>query len=304
VQDIQANRGPTGLATAVVRRDTPALFDWMMESFSFQGISNTVAESYLRQHGSVTWRQIEASLAETPPCPRLTNYWTYDKCGYDKTSSCCSEPEHRDFCPVPTYSLRNGRLNQSAYSLYFFIRDIARRDLPRWIDDQLASANMAGPRSGQLLQEALVTPMRSVFGVSDKVLTMTLSEILMSAPKSWPVWFKAGSQMIAVDTLVHNFLHRTGILDRFEARHGYGIGCYRPGGCADILRVVSSRIDARRFHSENPANFPRFIQHALWQYCAAAGLNVCNGNSLDDSKKCESIYCRLYRRCARIGLYS
>ena len=48
-------------------------------------------------------------------------------------------------------------------------------------------------------------------------------------------------QLIAVDTLVHNFLHRTGIFNRFNAAHPYGPGCYRPGGCADIIRLVASR---------------------------------------------------------------
>ena len=33
--------------------------------------------------------------------------------------------------------------------------------------------------------------------------------------------------MIAIDTLVHNFLHRTGILPRFNANHVYGAACYR-----------------------------------------------------------------------------
>jgi hypothetical protein len=31
--------------------------------------------------------------------------------------------------------------------------------------------------------------------------------------------------MIAIDTLVHNWLHRTGILHRFEADHAYGMAC-------------------------------------------------------------------------------
>jgi hypothetical protein len=35
--------------------------------------------------------------------------------------------------------------------------------------------------------------------------------------------------MIAVDTLVHNFLHRTGILHRLDASHAYGPACYH--GC-------------------------------------------------------------------------
>jgi hypothetical protein len=286
----------------VARRDTPALYSWMMESFSYQGISNSVAESYLHQHGSVTWQEVQSHLATRPACPLLANYWTYDGCRYDKTSQTCSTPDHRDECPVPTHRLRNGRLNQTAYSLYFFVRDIARGDLFRWIDTQLDKIKDVGPETGFIRQEALVVPMRSIFGVSDKVITMTLSEILMSAPQASAKWFEAGSQMIAVDTLVHNFLHRTGILERFEAPHRYGVGCYRPGGCADILRAVSAKIDARRFSSQNPANFPRFIQHALWQYCAADGLSICNGLNIDDSKSCSNIYCILYSKCSHISL--
>jgi hypothetical protein len=38
---------------------------------------------------------------------------------------------------VPAYNLRNGRLNQTAYALYLFIRDIAGCDLVAWIDAQL-----------------------------------------------------------------------------------------------------------------------------------------------------------------------
>jgi hypothetical protein len=37
--------------------------------------------------------------------------------------------------------LRNGRLNQTAYSLFLFIRDIADGDLVGWIDRQLAEPN-------------------------------------------------------------------------------------------------------------------------------------------------------------------
>ena len=59
--------------------------------------------------------------------------------------------------------------------------------------------------------------------------------------------------MIAIDTLVHNFLHRTGILHRFGADHAYGAACYRPGGCADIIEAVAERIDARPFNPAFPA---------------------------------------------------
>jgi hypothetical protein len=62
------------------------------------------------------------------------------------------------------------------------------------------------------LREALIGPLREVYGVSDKVLTMTLSCVLLTAPRDYEIWRQVGATMIAIDTLVHNFLHRTRIL--------------------------------------------------------------------------------------------
>jgi hypothetical protein len=101
------------------------------------------------------------------------------------------------------------------------------------------------------LRAALIEPLRQIYGVSDKVLTMALSSILLGAPKRMSRWIEVGGSMIAVDTLVHNFLHRTGILRRFDADHLYGPACYQPGGCADIIAAVADAIDARQF---NPAS--------------------------------------------------
>jgi hypothetical protein len=302
VEDIRSKTGADSLAAAVRSNDTPAIFDWMMDSFSYQGISNRVADQYIRQHGNATWRQIARLLASSPPCPRLVNYWSFDGCRYDKTSQCCAEPEHMDRCPVPTHRLRNGRLNQAAYDFFFFIRDLAASDFPGWIDDQLAGVDDNSPNKHQQMQDALIHPMRHIYGVSDKVLAMTLSSVLIAAPEARPGWFEAGSHMIVVDSLVHNFLHRTGVLAALGAAHLYGPACYQPGRCADILRLVSGHIDARRFNRRYPANFPRFIQHALWHYCAADGDNVCNGNSIDDLKSCENNYCILFRQCSRTPL--
>jgi hypothetical protein len=60
----------------------------------------------------------------------------------------------------------------------------------------------------------------------------------------------------------------------------YGAGCYRPGGCADIIQAVAERIDARQFNPLFPQPFPRFIQHAIWRYYSQSGLDVCNGNRI------------------------
>ena len=108
--------------------------------------------------------------------------------------------------------------------------------------------------------------------------------------------------MIAVDTLVHNFLHRTGILNRFEARHSYGPACYRPRGCAEIIEIIAGEIDASQFDHRFPKTFPRFVQYAIWRYCSQQGLDICNGNQIDDRKSCENSQCRLYPRCDRITL--
>jgi hypothetical protein len=76
---------------------------------------------------------------------------------------------------------------------------------------------------------------------------MTLSCILLAAPRGRATWVETGASMIAIDTLVHNFMVRTGILARFGAEHAYGAACYRPGGCADIITRTAQQIDAQAF---------------------------------------------------------
>ena len=85
----------------------------------------------------------------------------------------------------------------------------------------------------------------------------------------------------------------------FGAEHPYGVGCYRPGSCADILQIVAGQLDASRYNPRFPTVFPRFVQHAVWRYCANEGLDVCNGNQIDDDVRCRNRICRLYNICDR-----
>jgi len=292
-----------GLDQAFVSGDTRPIFDWLLTAFSFQGISDRVARSYMEKNGTASWSNMEASFERSPSCRKLQTYWDYAGCRYDKGSFTCAEPDHIEACPVPRPRLRNGRLNQTAYSLFLFVRDIAGGDLVGWIDSQLEAA--AGSSAADLeaaRQEALIGPLRNVYGVSDKVLTMALSSLLIGARGRRPVWFETGKAMMAIDTLVHNFLHRTGILEACGTPHVYGAACYARGGCAEIIRTVSSRIDASTFNPKFPPAFPRFVQHAIWRFCAADGLNLCNGNRIDDRKACQITYCYLYQKCSRIPL--
>jgi len=291
------------LCAAVDRRDSAAFFDRLIHDFSFQGISDEIAANYMRRHGQTTWRSVRRNLSRRPTCPKLKSYWHFHGCRYEKTSRTCAEPDHIATCPLPTHRLRNGHLNQLAYSLYLFIRDVADGDLVGWIDDRLDQANdQAAPDRLAQTRNALIEPLRNVYGVSDKVLAMALSGILIGAADARPRWLEVGLQMIAVDSLVHNFLHRTGILKRFGAAHPYGPGCYRPGGCADIIRAVAHQIDARQFNRSFPKVFPRFVQLAIWRYCSQQGLDICNGNRVDDRHRCQNQHCRLYSLCERIRL--
>jgi len=154
------------------------------------------------------------------------------------------------------------------------------------------------------MRDAIIAPLRQIHGVSDKVLTMALSSLLLGAPNRMRLWQEVGASMIAIDTLVHNFLHRTGILHRFGAAHAYGSACYRLGGYAEIIESVADRLDARAFNSDFPAVFPRFVQHAIWRYCAQSGLAVCNGNRIDDRKSCDNAYCQICNVCDKIALYN
>jgi hypothetical protein len=300
--DLRADLREHGVIRAVRDHDTPALFDWLMEILSFQGISDAVALGYIAEHGSVCWADIAEALARSPSCPKLGGYWRFYDCRYHKGSGRCSEPSHIGGCPLPRHPLRNGRLNQMAYSLFLFMRDVADNDFVGWIDSQLAAVEPKSPDRLLALREAVIGPLRNVYGVADKVLAMALSCLLLGAGKERPLWVEVGATFVAVDTLVHNFLHRTGILSRFRADHPYGDRCYQPGGCAGILGLLAANIDARQFNPAFPATFPRFVQSAIWGYCAENGLDVCNGNRIDDDTRCDNRHCQLFRRCDRVAL--
>jgi hypothetical protein len=131
---------------------------------------------------------------------------------------------------------------------------------------------------------------------------MALSMLLLGIDRHRKRWLEVGASMVAVDSLVHNFLHRTGILQRLNAGHPYGPACYRSDGCSDIIALIADCIDARQFNSDYPKAFPRFVQSAIWRYCAQSQFNVCNGNRIDDSFSCNNQYCRVFDFCDRVAL--
>ncbi len=80
------------------------------------------------------------------------------------------------------------------------------------------------------MRAALLQPLGQVFGVSNKLWSMILADLLLGGDPGRERWVTTGASFVAVDTLVHAFLHRTGVLRRFAAEHAYGGACYAPTG--------------------------------------------------------------------------
>lgn len=305
LSDLQSRLRQQGVPAAVAAHDTSALYDWLMPTLSYQGVSDAVAWGYMDRYGSVTYAEVGAALDAMPACPRLRCYWSYAECGFAKSAYTCGSPEHLDVCPVPRHDLRNGRLNQTAYSLALFLRDVCGGDFVAWLDARLLAADLPGSANrAAALRTAVLEPLSGIYGVSAKVWSMALADLLLTGDPGRGRWQAAGAAMIAIDTLVHNWMHRSGCLADLGAEHPYGPGCYAPGGCASIIEAASEVIDARRYCPEGPATFPRLVQKAIWLLCTESGFDLCNGNHIDDRHACSQTACPVADRCRRQPLRS
>jgi hypothetical protein len=152
------------------------------------------------------------------------------------------------------------------------------------------------------MRDAHLEPLFCIYGISGKVVSLALAELLLSADPGRERWVTTGASMVVIDTLVHNWLHRTGCLRRLGSEHAYGPACYGSNGCADIIEQAARQIDARQFCPDGPGFFPRLLQKAIWMFCANLGLDVCNGNRIDDRQPCDQASCPLFGQCERLPL--
>jgi hypothetical protein len=285
------------------RSKSANLYEWFVAMANYQGISDAVAESYIADHEKPRWRSIARGV-KTGACSRLQSYWHFHGCGYQKIHQHCANADDFAGCPLPRHDFRNGNLNQLSYSLYLFIRDVAGGDLVGWIDQKLAEASESSDRASRVdkMAGAIGEPLSGVHSLSNKVIGMILSDLLIVGGRRNPHWGEAGGSFVAIDTLVHNFLVRTGILMRARANHPYGPQCYGDAGCATVLKAVCQVIDARQFNSAFPRFFPRYVQRAIWAYCAADEHAICNGRTIRDDARCKNRDCRIFDWCDRVSL--
>ncbi|WP_245291066.1 hypothetical protein [Methylobacterium aquaticum] len=304
LDDIRSQLSADEIPSAVAEHDTPWLFGWLIGVSQFQGISDANAAAFAAKHGVVGWDDVMTALKAGPTCPRLRSYWSFDGCRYRKAACTCAEPQHLGACPLTTHPTRKGALIVAAYALALFVRDICDNDLVAWFDRRLAEADGGpdAPDRAVAMSRALVAPLSEISGIGKKVWSMALADLLLAADPDRERWVTSGAAMIVVDSLLHNHLHRTGTLRRFRAEHPYGPRCYAPGGCADLIRGLANRVDARAFNPTFPACFPRFVQFAMWRLCSASELDLCNGNRIDDRQRCANAACPIFPRCDRVVL--
>ena len=301
LDDIQDRLATAGVIAAVAACNPGPLFDWVISLIARQGISNHAAEVFAERHGSATWVEVSARMAADARCPRLRSRWHFADCGYRRSTSTCGTPHHRLGCPVTAIPARKGALAEAAIGLWFFIRDVASGDLLGWIDTRLATADPGPGHRGRAaaMRDAVLTPLVNIVGIGPKVWSMILAELLLGADPARERWVTTGASFVAVDSLVHAYLHRTGILHRLGADHPYGPACHAPGGCGDVIAGLAAHIDAREFEPSFPGTFPRWVQFAIWQFCASGGWNVCNGHRINDEIGCQQQFCPASAFCDR-----
>ena len=154
-----------------------------------------------------------------------------------------------------------------------------------------------GAISGRL--QAFIGKVTTIANVGPKLAHMALSSLFLTRYPGWD-YRRVGLHMVAVDTLVHTFLHRTGILDSYQLDHAYGPRCHAQKGCLGVIQDLARRIDCREFNPTLPANFPRFIQYHIWAYCAKDGENICNLNKCKPGKPNPACVLHQQRLCAEL----
>jgi hypothetical protein len=274
------------------------LYQYLLESFLLAGGGDQSNHGYyLKQQRKPSFNRVKQAL-KAATCPKLATFQTFKGCGYQKTKPRCREPAFLSTCPLPTFDMKRGSLNQMAFSLYFFLRDVAGRDFYAYVTEHFGQTQPSGGAINELLQ-GFIKKVTTIANVGPKLAHMALSCLFLTAYPGWD-YRRVGLHMIAVDSLVHTFLHRTGILANYQLDHPYGPRCHAQKGCLGVIQDLASRIDCRKFNPTLPACFPRFVQYHIWAYCGKNGENICNGNKCKPGKPNPGCVLHQQRLCPQL----
>ncbi len=272
----------TQVVTGKPGRRMAKLYKCLVESFIMVGGSDQSNQGYYdRQKVKPSYHRIKKAVQQAT-CPKLATFEAYQDCGYRKTAKTCSNPDLITTCPVPQLDMKKGVLNQMAFSLFFFLRDVCRGDFYRFVKDQFGDGALPEEELGERIQ-GFIDQVSRIHNVGPKLVDMVFSHIFFTQAPGWD-YQAIGVRMVAIDTLVHNFMAKTGTLDYYGKPHKYGPKCHSQDGCVGVIEEIAGDLDCRKYHPSYPAYFPRLIQVYIWAYCAMNGENICNGNKCKKGK--------------------
>jgi hypothetical protein len=258
------------------------LYQYLMEAFLYTGGSDqSNMGHYRKQKVKPTFNRIKKALVSAE-CPKLVSFDSFIDCGYRKTARTCNQPDLLESCPLPKFDMKRGGLNQMVFSLYFFLRDVCRNDFYHFVTAHFDPGELrAGQAKGQV--QGFTETFSQVYNVGPKLVDMAFSHLFFTQYPGWD-YRKVGAEMVAIDTLVHNFLQRTGTLEEYKKPHKYGPACHTQKGCLGVIEAIAREIDCRKYNKNYPTYFPRLVQLYIWTYCSMDGENICNGNKCKEGR--------------------
>ena len=292
--------GKHSLTAAIARRDTAALFDWLVEALSYQGIADRIAYDYMQRHGRARWARIMASLARNPPArssaatggsttaipqgnDNVRRAWPHRRLRPAQPPAAHRPADQIGVRPVPVHARLPMTISWTG-SIGNWLRWI-----PNPLTGSLPCARPSSVRSQRLWGGRQ--------GLGDGLVVAAAER-----RQRRPLWRRSRRDFVAVDTLVHNFVHRTGILRRLGAEHPYGVGCYRPADALTFSGSLAATSTPGSSIRPSPRRFRGSCRMRSGGYCAENGLDVCNGNRIDDRQPLRQRHCQLFRRCDRVAL--
>ena len=250
----------------------------------------------MAQHGSPDFERLE-TLVPQAACEWSSGVSALQNCGFRKTANTCSNPTGLSECVVGKVPARNGLLARLAIGLTYWSLEKPHRTPWAWLESERVQF-VGSPAE---FAESLVTDFSRLFGVSNKVGSMLVSDILLGVGLKSSFYVEAGTSLLVIDRLVHNLLIRCGAVEAAGKAHAFGSGCYQHGGCRGLLLTAFDGVDASRINDAWPSAVPRIFQHALWRHCAGSEGNVCNGNQIRGDQRCAQ-RCPAKGNCARLPL--
>ena len=213
------------------------LYEYLLGCFLFAGdVDQSNYSCYAKQRVKPTVNRVKGAL-QAAQCPKLATFEAFTGCGYQKTKPSCRKPAFLSSCPLPAFDLKLGSLNQMAFSLYFFLRYVAGGDFYTLATQHFGQGQLTDGEISNRLQ-GFIEKVTTIANVGPKLAYMALSGLFLTRYHGWD-YRRVGLHMIAVDSLVHNFLHRTGIPGFYQLDHAYEPRCHTEKGCLGVIQDLA-----------------------------------------------------------------